>query len=87
MPRKKRPLVSGDTLIIRPSRPKGGRLIHGRPDGKWGAVCGYAPSSPNAHSMRARAGWWTASSPVDCPKCLKAIEELVAEGQEVTVVK
>jgi len=88
MPRQKRPLASADTLIIRPSRPKGGQLIHARPDGKWGALCGYAPSSPKAHSMRGRAGWWNApDSPVDCPKCLKAIEKLVAEGQEVVTVK
>lgn len=63
--------------------PKGGHLVHLVPEGKWAALCGYSPSSPNAFHMKARSGWRTFCGDGG-QKCKKCFEKFGPEIMEVS---
>lgn len=76
---KKKTLPKGNVPEIIPVVALGGYLVHAKIEGKWAAVCGYAPSAPNTRMMRDRSGWRRGRgylTEITCKKCLKKLEKL-----------
>ena len=75
-------VLLGVGMKLRRITPKGGYVAHLVPDGKWSALCGYGPSSPNAFRMKARSGWRNYCG-AEAQQCKKCYEKFNPETMEI----